>query len=224
MEDWRGQVHDPKSSLGSPSDLAVLAAEPAVTSKVETDVKSRNQKRSERRWKKQQRERKSKSPEIDAQAFRAQEEAADVPSDGSAEQDGHAEMPTHRLETIGEDDGEYDDESEESGFFDGFGDYDAWCAKQDSHVLDSDGYIVGSECDEGSDGYSELGGYPSEEEAELEELSAKDRRAFAKECGEDQRRGATFAGDTSRRTPWTGCVSPLCVKLHDLDLPCFYPK
>ena len=97
------------------------------------------------------------------------------------------------LAKVGEDDGEYDDESEESGFFDGFGDYDAWCAKQDGHVLDSDGYIVGGECDEGSDGYSELGGYPSEEEAEPEELSAKDWRAFAKECGEDQRRGATVS-------------------------------
>ena len=58
----------------------------------------------------------------------------------SAEQGGHEDMPTRRLETIGEDDGEHDDESEESGVFDGFGDYDAWCAKQDGHVLDSDGY------------------------------------------------------------------------------------
>ena len=105
--------------------------------------------------------------------------------DASSEQGGQEDMPAQQLETIGEDDEEYCDESEESGFFDGFGDYDTWCAKQDGHVFDRDGYIVGSECDGDSDGYLELGGYPSEEEPELdEEISAKNRRALVKECGE----------------------------------------
>ena len=145
--------------------------------------------------KKKERDSRRKSPEDD-QPRRAQGEAAteDARSDGSAEQDGRTGMPTGQLETIGEEDDEYGDESEESGYFDGFGDYDAWCAKLDGPVFDEDGYILGSERDEVSDGYSELGGYPSEEEAELgEELTAKNRRALAKECGEDERRAAALS-------------------------------
>ena len=99
--------------------------------------------------------------------------------------------PSGRLATIEETAEEVDEESEPSGFFDGVGDYDRWCAEMDGHEFDEDGYIVGGAS---SDGYSEMGDYPSEDETDaVGQLSAKDARDAAKICGDDEREGTRLA-------------------------------